>query len=121
MISQVSLQTDFLIVFLTMLDNFINIFPAQNQILQRDTLIPALPPPSSSFAGVVPSATRDNTLPDSQHSSGKCVTSDNQIFLAEPVILAEFDLSVYCLLLQAQIFSVCHKIHHAKISSLNLF
>ena len=55
--------------------NFINIFPAQNQISQRDTFIPALPPPTPfppSFAGVVLSFTRGNDMPDSQHSSDKC-------------------------------------------------
>ena len=33
-------------------------------------------------------------MPDTQQSSDKCITYDKQILLAEPLILAEFDLSV---------------------------
>ena len=96
-VSQVSLQVDFLIGFPTMRDNFINIFPAQNQISQRDTLIPALSPatpPSPSFGGVVLFVTRDDVMLDIEPPFDVCVTSDKQIWLAEPLILVEFDLSV---------------------------
>lgn len=59
-VSQVSLQADFLIGLLTMRDNnLINIFPAQNQICQRDSFIPALPLPPSNFVGVIFFSTRD--------------------------------------------------------------
>ena len=46
----------------------------------------------------------------SELPSYDCVPSDKQILLAEPVILAEIDLSLF----QAQICSVSHKILHAK-------
>ena len=63
--SQVSLKAHFLIGFPTMHDNFINIFPSQNQISQKNIHIPALTSPSSSlsFASVVLSASRDNDMP----------------------------------------------------------
>lgn len=74
----------------------------KSQISQRDTYIPALLSPSSfpSFAVVVLSAKRDNSMPALQQSSDDCVTSDKQILLAKPETLVELDLSVVTVYVQ---------------------